>query len=390
VEKQEASRLRPIGLYLHIPFCQAICNYCNFNRGLHDDDLRRRYVDALVKDIRRSAEPAVAADTIFFGGGTPSLLEPAEVDRLITACRESFDLAPGSEITLEANPESATAAAFDGYRAAGVNRLSFGVQSFRDDELKRLGRLHSAAGARDAVRRARQAGFDNLSLDLMLWLPGQRPADWLESVEGLIDAGPDHASLYLLEIYPNAPIKDEMARAGMSVAPDDDAAEMYLEGLARLDRAGFEQYEISNVARPAARRARHNLKYWQEGQWLGFGCGAHSTYRGERWRTVSSTLDYVRRVGDGTGVTVDRRALGADERLEEALFMGLRLAEGLDLESLRLRHSVDIWTRYGRDLERYVGAGLLVHEPGRRLALTRAGMLLANDVMTVFIGRPVR
>jgi oxygen-independent coproporphyrinogen-3 oxidase len=390
VEKQEASRLSPIGLYLHIPFCQAICNYCNFNRGLHDGDLRRRYVDALVTDIRRSAEPAVAADTIFFGGGTPSLLEPAEVDRLITACRESFDLAPGSEITLEANPESATAAAFDGYRAAGVNRLSFGVQSFRDDELKRLGRLHSAAGARDAVRRARQAGFDNLSLDLMLWLPGQRPADWLESVEGLIDAGPDHASLYLLEIYPNAPIKDEMARAGMSVAPDDDAAEMYLEGLARLDRAGFEQYEISNVARPAARRARHNLKYWQEGQWLGFGCGAHSTYRGERWRTVSSTLDYVRRVGDGTGVTVDRRALGADERLEEALFMGLRLAEGLDLESLRLRHSVDIWTRYGRDLERYVGAGLLVHEPGRRLALTRAGMLLANDVMTVFIGRPVR
>jgi oxygen-independent coproporphyrinogen-3 oxidase len=396
--------LSPIGLYLHIPFCAAICNYCNFNRGLHDEGLRRRYVDALITDIRRSADPAVAADTIFFGGGTPSLLEPSEVERLITACRESFDLAPGSEITLEANPESATAAVLDGYLAAGVNRLSFGVQSFRDEELKRLGRLHSAAGARAAVRHARQAGFDNLSLDLMLWLPGQRPADWLESVEGLIDAGPDHASLYLLEIYPNAPLRDEMARSGWSVAPDDDAAEMYLEGLARLDRAGFEQYEISNVARtpphdaksaswgprPAARRARHNLKYWQEGQWLGFGCGAHSTFRGERWRIISSTTDYVGRISEGAEVTVDRRALGAVERLEEALFMGLRLAEGLDLESLRLRHSVDIWTRYGRDLERYVGAGLLVHEPGRRLALTRAGMLLANDVMTVFIGRPVR
>lgn len=388
MEKLEASN--PIGLYLHIPFCAAICNYCNFNRGLHDDGLRRRYVDALVADIRRSADPAVAADTIFFGGGTPSLLEPDEVGRLITACRESFALAPESEITLEANPESATAAALDGYRAAGVNRLSFGVQSFRDDELKRLGRLHSAAGARDAVRRARHAGFDNLSLDLMLWLPGQRPADWLESVDGLIEAGPDHASLYLLEIYPNAPIKDDMARAGWSVAPDDDAAEMYLEGLAQLDRAGFEQYEISNVARPAARRARHNLKYWQEGQWLGFGCGAHSTYRGERWRTISSTTDYVGRIGEGADVTVDRRPLGAEERLEEALFMGLRLAEGLDLESLRLRHSVDIWGRYGRDLERYLGAGLLVHDPGRRLALTRAGMLMANDVMTVFIGRPVR
>jgi len=382
--------LSPIGLYLHIPFCAAICNYCNFNRGLHDDGLRRRYVDALVSDIRRSAEPGVAADTIFFGGGTPSLLDPREVERLVTACRDSFDLAPDSEITLEANPESASAATLAGYRAAGVNRLSFGVQSFRDEELKRLGRLHSAAAARDAVRLARQAGFDNLSLDLMLWLPGQRPTDWLESVDALIEVEPDHASLYLLEIYPNAPIKDEMARAGWSVAPDDDAAEMYLQGLARLDRAGFEQYEISNVARPRARRARHNLKYWQEGQWLGFGCGAHSTYRGERWRTISSTTDYVGRIGEGADVTVDRRALGAEERLEEALFMGLRLAEGLDLGSLRLRHSIDIWTRYGRDLERYVGAGLLVHEPGRRLALTRAGMLLANDVMTVFIGRPVR
>jgi len=385
VEKLEASSSSPIGLYLHIPFCQAICNYCNFNRGLHDDGLRQRYVDALVTDIRRSAEPAVAADTIFFGGGTPSLLDPAEVDRLITACRESFDLAPDSEITLEANPESATAATLDGYRAAGVNRLSFGVQSFRDEELKRLGRLHSAAGARDAIRRARSAGFDNLSLDLMLWLPGQRPADWLESVDALIDAGPEHASLYLLEIYPNAPIKDEMARSGSSVAPDDDAAEMYLDGLARLDRAGFEQYEISNVSRPKSRRARHNLKYWQEGQWLGFGCGAHSTYGGERWRTISSTTDYVGRIAEGAGVRADRRTLGAEERLEEALFMGLRLADGLDLPSLRQRHSVDIWTRYGRDLERYVSAGLLIHEPGQRLALTRAGMLLANDVMAVFI-----
>ena len=394
----------PIGIYLHIPFCAAICNYCNFNRGLHDDGLRRRYVDALVADIRRSAEPGVAADTVFFGGGTPSLLEPSEVGRLITACRESFDFSGDSEITLEANPESATAATLDGYRTAGVNRVSFGVQSFRDEELKRLGRLHSAAGARAAVGLARQAGFDNLSLDLMMWLPGQRPSDWLESVDALIDVRPDHASLYLLEIYPNAPIRDEMARGGWSVAPDDDAAEMYLEGLARLDRAGFEQYEISNVARtpphdpksaswgprPAARRARHNLKYWQEGQWLGFGCGAHSTYRGERWRTISATHDYVTRVAAGAEVAVERRALGAEEQLEEALFMGLRLAEGLDLAALKLRHSVDIWTRYGRDLDRYVGAGLLVHEPERRLALTRAGMLLANEVMTVFIGRPVR
>lgn len=222
----------PIGIYLHIPFCAAICNYCNFNRGLHDEGLRRRYVDALVADIRRQALPAVAADTIFFGGGTPSLLEPGEVGRILAACRESFALAGDTEITLEANPESASVEALQSFREAGINRLSFGVQSFHDAELRRLGRLHSSATARLAVARARAAGFNNLSLDLMMWLPGQSKADWLASVETLIEVAPDHASLYLLEIYPNAPLKDEIARAGWSVAPDDDAAEMYWKGSA--------------------------------------------------------------------------------------------------------------------------------------------------------------
>ena len=364
--------------------------------------MRQRYVDALIADIHRfadlsrrspegaEADPSIEADTIFFGGGTPSLLAPSELGRIIQACRDSFDLDPDAEITVEANPESSTAETLDGFRAAGANRLSFGVQSFRDEELLRLGRLHSSQTAREAVRRARAAGFDNLSLDLMMWLPGQSTEQWLASVDALIEQQPDHASLYLLEIYPNAPLRDEMARAGWSVAPDDDAAEMYLEGLARLDRAGFEQYEISNVARPASRRSRHNLKYWQEGEWLGFGCGAHATFRGERWRTLSATADYIDRVNARQDVRLDRRTLGADERVEEALFMGLRLSDGLDLNHLHSRYGIDIWERYGQDLASYVTAGLLMHEPGRRLALTRDGMLLANDVMAVFIGGTVR
>lgn len=378
------------GLYLHIPFCAAICHYCNFNRGLHDESLRRRYVEALISDIRRSADPSVEADTVYFGGGTPSLLEPSEAARIIQACRDSFDLAADAEITLETNPESATAPALDGFRQAGVNRLSLGVQSFRDEELQRLGRLHSAAGARRAVRLARSAGFDNLSLDLMMWLPGQSPQDWLASVDALIELQPDHASLYLLEIYPNAPLRDAMARAGWSLAPDDAAAEMYLGGLERLEQAGFEQYEISNVARPRARLSRHNLKYWRDGEWLAFGCGAHATFRGERWRTVSGTVDYIERVAAGADVRLERRRLPREERIEEALFMGLRLVDGLDLQAVSLRYGIDIWSRYGQDLSPYVSADLLIHEPGRRLALTRRGMLLANDVMAVFIGGPVR
>jgi oxygen-independent coproporphyrinogen-3 oxidase len=239
------------------------------------------------------------------------------------------------------------------------------------------------------VTLAREAGFDNLSLDLMLWLPGQRIESWLESVDALVAVNPDHASLYLLEIYPNAPLRDAMARGGWSVAPDDDAAEMYLEGLARLEAAGYRQYEISNVARPG-RQSRHNLKYWQEGSWLGFGCGAHSTVDGIRWRNRSATSEYVDGVTNGRSTAVDVRTLPADERLEEALFMGLRLAGGVALDGLRARHGVDVWAQFGGELAPFVEAGLLVHEPGRRLALTRQGMLLGNEIMLVFIGRVVR
>jgi oxygen-independent coproporphyrinogen-3 oxidase len=374
------------GIYLHVPFCAAICNYCNFNRGLHDPGLRQRYVEALVADIRRAADPSVDVDTVYLGGGTPSLLEPDEVAAILLACGESFRLAAAAEITMEANPESATAAALEGFRRAGANRLSFGVQSFHDEELRRLGRLHSSHTAREAVRAARAAGFTNLSLDLMMWLPGQSVDQWLASVDALIELEPEHASLYLLEIYPNAPLRDEMARGGWSQAPDEDAADMYEAGLARLECAGLSQYEISNVARSAAYRSRHNLKYWQDGDWLAFGCGAHATFRGERWRVVSSTADYVARVAAGDEVRVDRRRLEDQERLEEALFMGLRLTEGLDLPAISGKHGIDIWSRYGQDLTPYVTAGLLVHEAGLRLALTRRGMLVANEVMAVFIG----
>lgn len=377
-----------LGLYLHIPFCSAICNYCNFNRGLFDAAVKERYVAALEKEIRRSADGS-PADTIFFGGGTPSLLEPAEIGRLITACRESFVLAADAEVTLETNPETSTDERMRGFREAGVNRVSFGVQSFREEELRRLGRLHSAVRAREAVAEARAAGFDNISLDLMMWLPQQSRADWQSSVEALIDVGPEHASLYLLELYPNAPLKEDMARAGWSQAPDEDAAEMYLWSLARLETAGYAQYEISNVARPGG-ASRHNLKYWQDGEWLGFGCGAHSTRRGVRWKNVSSTEDYIARLtgrpagGPAMALVTERREMAPAERLGDALFTGIRLTQGVDIKAVGDRYGVDVWSRYGGALRPFVDEGLL-HLEGPRLRLSRSGMLLANEIMQVFV-----
>src|SRR5204863_8180216 len=238
------------------------------------------------------------------------------------------------------------------YRRAGVNRVSFGVQSFRDEELKRLSRLHSADRARAALGEARGAGFDNVSLDLMMWLPEQRVREWLQSVDAAIELAPEHLSLYLLELYPNAPLKDDMARARWSQAPDDDAAAMYETAMDRLERAGLEQYEISNVAR-SGRRSHHNLKYWQDGAWLGFGCGAHSTRAGVRWKNISATEEYVASqvAGSEKPLATNVRRLSPRERLGDALFMALRLSEGIQIADIRGRYGVDVWQQYGSDLQ---------------------------------------
>jgi oxygen-independent coproporphyrinogen III oxidase len=307
---------------------------------------------------------------------------------IIDACRSAFALAPDAEITLEANPETATRDRLRAFRDAGVNRLSFGVQSFRDEELQRLSRLHSAARAREAFQQAREAGFDNVSLDLMMWLPQQSVEQWLSSVDALIAIGPEHASLYLLEIYPNAPLRDAMARSQWSLAPDDDAAEMYLGAMSRLDDAGYLQYEISNVAK-GGRQSRHNLKYWSDGEWLGFGCGAHSTRRGVREKNVASIEDYIAAIVAGRSVESERRVLTGQERFEEAVFTALRLTQGVDLEETRARYGVDVWDRYGEDLRPFVDQRMLIYDGGA-IRLTRDGMLLANEVMSIFIGPPVR
>jgi oxygen-independent coproporphyrinogen-3 oxidase len=371
-----------LGLYLHIPFCASICNYCNFNRGLFESGLKDRYVAALEQEIRRAGD-GDAADTIYFGGGTPSMLEPGEIARLIEACRAAFAVDSNAEVTLETNPETSALARMERFREAGVNRISFGVQSFREPELRRLGRLHSVERARAAYREARAAGFDNISVDLMMWLPQQTTDDWRHSIESLIDLGPDHASLYLLELYPNAPLKDEMARSGWSLAPDQDAAEMYLWSLDRLAHAGYAQYEISNVARHAS-WSRHNLKYWQDGAWLGFGCGAHSTRDGVRWKNASNIADYMTRVVNRQALAVERRELSALERLEEAMFTGLRLVEGIDIEVMSRRYSEDVWARFGGGLQPFLDAGVL-EKKGSRIRLTREGMLVSNEVMAVFV-----
>ena len=372
-----------LGLYLHIPFCQAICSYCNFNRGLLDVELKRRYLVALEREIREAGEAGTPADTIFFGGGTPSLLEPEEIAALLTACRDSFPLTAGAEITLETNPETVTAARLAAFRDAGINRISFGVQSFDDAELKRLGRIHSSARAIDAIQAAKGIGFTSVSFDLMLWLPEQTKETWRRTVDTAISQSPDHLSLYLLELYPNAPLKEEMARAKWSQTPDDDAADMYLDALSTLDGAGYEQYEISNISRPG-HRSRHNVKYWQGSSWRGFGCGAHSTVDGVRWKNVAGTEEYAQRIDRGDEVALDRRVMPVTERMEEALFTGLRMNDGIDEAAFHVRWGNDVWESHSTVLSLRQEAGHVWRNQGR-FGLTRPGMLVANDLLSELI-----
>jgi oxygen-independent coproporphyrinogen-3 oxidase len=382
------------GLYLHVPFCLSICSYCNFNRGLFDAGVAEQYVDALATEIARSAA-GLAADTIFFGGGTPSILEPAAIDRLVRACRDAFDVTGDAEITLETNPETVSEERMAGWRAAGINRISLGAQSFNAEELRRLERVHPVGKIAEAVSAARCAGFTNVSLDLMVWLPGQSRSSVLDSVERAIDLGPEHLSVYLLELYPNAPLADAMARvtstqaasaseaAAWVQAAEDEAADMYLEGFDRLDRAGYRQYEISNTARPGA-ESRHNLKYWTAGSWIGFGCGAHSTAGGYRWRNVSSTTEYIRRIEAGGEAGEGRQPLGQAARAEEALFTGLRLAEGIDRAEFVARHGFDPWERHGADLAGPLADGLMWQNE-QAFGLTRRGMLVSNEIVQLVI-----
>ena len=371
-----------IGLYLHIPFCSAICDYCNFNRGLYDETLKRRYVSAIKYEIESWTDGRLV-DSIFFGGGTPSLLTANDVSEILAACSSVFTVTPDVETTLEMNPESCTQSHVKELLDAGITRVSLGVQSFLDHELKRLGRAHTVDEARAAITAIRSAGCDNLSIDLMLWLPAQTREDCLKSVNEMVRCDPDHASLYMLEIYPNSPLRDEMARSDWSLAPEEDASGMYFDALGVTDSAGYQQYEISNVAR-SARYSRHNLKYWRYQNWVGFGCGAHSMLDGCRWKNISEITGYIDTIGERGTVAEGHRNLSAEELLGEAIFMGLRLNEGIDIHEFGERYGVNLRTRFGSDLKPYMEQGFLIDEDGR-WSLSRKGMLLSNEVMRTFV-----
>ena len=263
------------GLYVHIPFCSSRCSYCDFATGLYQSELAERYVRAVVQEIRSSSCTGERADTIYFGGGTPSLLEPSQLERILSALFEQFDIDNAAEITLEINPGSATPEKLRAFRRLGINRASFGTQTFDDAELAKLGRSHNAADALRTFADLRDAGFTNVSFDLIAGLPGQTLERWQRNVDQALALEPEHLSFYLLEVHSGTPLADHIKR-GLQPVPDEDlAGVMYRWMLEQASAGGYEHYEISNLCRPNF-ESQHNIKYWNGEPYYGFGCSSHS------------------------------------------------------------------------------------------------------------------
>ena len=396
----------PLGLYVHIPWCPTRCIYCDFNTYVDgSDSLKAVYHQALLKELREAARALghPPLETIFFGGGTPTTLEPAMLLEIVETVRSHFDLQPHAEITTEANPGTLTLPYLRALRKGGINRLSLGVQSFDDDELRLLSRLHDSQTARDAVRVAREAGFDNLSLDLIFNLPTQPLERWVSTLEAAIALEPDHLSIYSLIVEPGTPMHRLVARGELPEPDDDVAAEMYATTISRLDDAGFAHYEISNWARRGDEAAwqsprlasAHNLIYWRNRPYLGVGAGAFSTVAGQRWANVKRPQRYIEMVRQGAGLAPGRdprteESIAPDTVLAEHMMLGLRLLrEGVSAGEVQQRFGVALAERFAAAIQQGQARGLLSWLPtpdgDRRLRLTPEGRFLANQATLPFL-----
>lgn len=394
-----------LSIYVAIPFCRFRCAYCDFNTYAGLDDLIEPYTAALAREIRLvgAAGGRPAAHTVFFGGGTPSLLTLAQLTTLLTALRESFTLTPDAEITLEANPGTLSRDYLAGLRQLGVNRLSLGVQSSHPHELRLLDRHHLFGDVVQAVAWARAAGFESLNLDLIFALPHQTLADWQATVNRVLGLGPEHISAYALSLEHGTPMRAWVYR-GLLPLPDEDlAADMYTWASAALAANGYGQYEISNWAKNNGRpltagpdlpdyASRHNVQYWRNLPYLGLGAGAHGYAAGQRYATVLAPAAYIarlqsdeRRLFPLSPAAAQITPVSEADALSETMFMGLRLVrEGVAGADFRARFGVELTARYGRELERLAARGLIEWTP-ERVRLTPAGRLLGNQVFLEFV-----
>lgn len=377
----------PAGIYIHSPFCRARCSYCDFATGMYEGDAAARYVSALSREISgwNEVNTSATVDTIYLGGGTPSLLSVDQLERILTAVRRRFEVVERAEVTLEINPgdggvdRGSRLFTMREWRKLSINRASFGAQTFNDRELKLLGRTHDSADIGQTFTLLREAGFANINFDLIAGLPHQTLAGWKRNLQRALELRPEHLSLYLLDVHEGTPLHDQIAR-GMRPQPDEDlAAEMYSMMIEQVCAAGYEHYEISNFCLPGF-ASRHNTKYWTREPYYGFGNSAHSHDGARRrWGNERDAMTYVELIERNDSPIAERCELTEEDTRSEAIFLGLRLMCGVDLENYRAQFGGDLREEYNGEIDRLKAAGLIEIDR-QALKLTARGALLSNEV----------
>lgn len=372
-------------LYVHVPFCVRKCGYCAFHSGPFSPEAAAYYVRQVLQEMDEWGRTLgrVRVETVYFGGGTPSLLEAGQIEALLQAAQSCFSLSSDAEITLEANPDSVLKSGFlSSLRGLGVNRLSLGVQSLQDDLLVMLGRPHDARQARQAVQAARQTGFSNLSLDLIWGLPGQTPERWLDDLRAAVELAPEHISCYGLSLEEGTPLTRQIEQERLVLPDEESGVRMYLDGSEYLESAGYAHYEISNYARPG-RESRHNMGYWEGREYLGLGPAAVSTIGNRRWSNPAGLEEYAARVASGHDPSGEE-VLSARTRLEEMVMLSLRMRDGLDLEKFKATTQAEFPWRHPA-VEQLRSSGLACLRDGH-FQLTRKGMLVSNSAIEMVLG----
>lgn len=380
----------PIGIYIHVPFCAHICPYCDFTTYAGKENLIPTYVDAVIAEIEMRAGEARQRDvsTIYLGGGTPSLLSPDDIARILTTLNTHLTVWPDAEITMEANPNSLSNELLAGFRQAGVSRLSVGAQTLDRRGLRTLGRQHESSDVLTALATAQAVGFERVNLDFIFGWPGQTRESWQRDLQQIIELGengPDHLSLYSLIVEPGTPFADAQAR-GILHMPDDDAtADLYEDAIAILADAGWSHYEIANWSRTRDGYSRHNAIYWQHGDYLGIGAGAFGTIDGNRAMNHLLPEHYINAINNGGLAHSNIEELDEETARGETMMLGLRLlADGVDADKFRQRHGISLEECFGESLDRMTTLGM-IESTGRGVRLTTRGMMLANSVVTEFL-----
>lgn len=373
------------GLYIHVPFCVKKCPYCGFY-SVTDLSLKGAYLDALLKemDFHAAGSGFSGFDTVYFGGGTPSLLSPSRVGAVLDSAAVLFSLSEDLSVTLEANPKTVSRKTLEDYRRAGVNRINFGVQSFNNENLKFLGRIHDAEDARKALSDARKAGFGDIGLDLIFGLFGQSPESWRVDLAEALDFSPEHLSCYMLTIEENTPFGAIREKGGAMAADDGLMADLFLLTREILTGAGYVHYEVSNYAKSAGFLSRHNMKYWNGAPYLGLGPSAHSFDGAVRSWNAKILSGYLKRVAEGGSAVLGREELSRRDQVLEALFLGLRQAAGIDVGAFSVFFGLDFFEAFGGAFERCEKEGWLQFSEGR-VSPTPHGMLFCDGMARLFI-----